>query len=377
MRSDYLTNMEIPEEEWENVLQKKSFKHLLFCFYKYHKNEFADILKNCRTLEEFNKDAIIISKSDDPKKIEKYNQCVTEIEKSYKHLHYQFTRIRKNFNVIGLELNKLDSDTIYFWYTLLLRIHLRSNIWSKIGAMHNHKRRGFLSTYEELKTKEEKKEFVEEIDFFINGCIHIITKKSGESDAVLFRENIYNIINYEFLELKCFFETYDLRDCIQGVKILDTDEMLSNPVFLKKIGLYRHYLSKIKTSITECIDAVNKEFATDLFPLFSETSNLVDNLDESEDVPLIKEKMVRKLKEIDAVAYRKLTVKNFDMLINQTDLTQTESEQQIQFDKIQKDLMEIFEKDHSLANEAFEQVLTEGIEQTLTEVCEHLFPFLL
>ena len=68
-------------------------------------------------------------------------------------------------------------------------------------------------------------------------------------------------------------------------------------------------------------------------------------LDQNDDEELLLGKLVKKLKEIDAVAYRTLTVENYDHYIIQSDSALTDSEQQIQYDKIQKDLLKIFEED--------------------------------
>ena len=118
-------NIEISEEEWQTVLQKQTFRHLVFCFCKYHRSDLADVLKIVSTEHELNKFYTLISKSEN-EKCEILNQSIIEIEKCYKHLYYQLAGIRKNFNVIGLDLNQIDNDTIYFWYELLLRIYLRS-----------------------------------------------------------------------------------------------------------------------------------------------------------------------------------------------------------------------------------------------------------
>ena len=270
-------------------------------------------------------------------------------------MYYQLAGIRKNFNVIGLDLNQIDNDTIYFWYELLLRIYLRSDIWSKISTIHNLNRTGFLVAYDKLETKEEKKSFIKEIKYFVDGCTRITARKKGEQEATFLKENLYNIINYELLDLKCFFDTYDFQEFVREIKISDTNEMLKNPVNPGYIKKYQDYLSKIKKAIIESIDTINKEFAASNAQSFCITvdENSFDNDSEQS----ILEKLVKKLKEIDAVAYRKLTVENYDDIINKTDYTMTISEQQRWHDKVQKDLMKIFEEDKELLVKAVEEHL--------------------
>ncbi len=358
----------ITQEELDYLKNIKTFKELVFCYYKYHchtKEDFFEEVTNYATW----KDIQQASKLRSGQNVNLVSFIGEFNDRYYNPISSKISKIKCKFNADN-KIDLADFNEVQFWYKMIFRIHLMKETWDKIISIDNENRIGFVQAYNSLRSISAKKEFLEEVDYFINKYKNLLLQKKDKALPSTWFDNVMESTNRPVLEIIWSFDRIDIQKCIDELRILSTDDLINSGSYRKSSRDYVKYLKRITEEISSTVEKVNQEFK-DINTFISFENVLEGKLpasaddnqelyvnEESEEYNYIIEKyIVDKLHEIDYTYYKDLSIDNYESFINEDQPNLTEAQKKKRTNKIRNDIMTIIEKSPKLAKYIYDHPL--------------------
>ena len=129
---------------------------------------------------------------------------------------------------------------------IFFRMHCQAQIWKKIRNIKNEDYQGFIEIYHKI---DNRRQLVEEIDYFIDRFVNLLLETSAKEDATAIQRHLVFITQ----RLKI-----DMLELIEDVNFIPDNKT-------KKINIqyyleYSKYLERLHREGCQCINKINQDF---------------------------------------------------------------------------------------------------------------------
>lgn len=343
--------MTITPEESECLQKVKTFKDIVFYYYKYHRHTHDDFFEKVQNFACWNElTQATKNKFDQDKDIESFKYDFND--KYYKPIHQKINTIKTIFNA-DLQIDFTDYEEVLFWYKIIIRMYAKKSAWDKIISINNSNRIGFIQAYNSLRSLSVKNEFLDEIDYFINNYRDMLLKKQSSYHPDDCYNNMIEVTNRDILSIISEFNNIDIKRSIDKLRILSTDDLVNSRSYRAAAKEYLRYLNRITDEVSNAVEKVNKEFEhiitfislreiTDNKKRVASNDIKTDvNLDSYDGDYILKQTIIEKLHETDYDFYKTLNMDTYESFINDGIPGLTDAQARQRAKKIRDDIKKI------------------------------------
>jgi hypothetical protein len=181
----------------------------------------------------------------------------------------------------------------------------------------------------------------------------LIKHQKGKDLAVACKQNMMEITNREILDIFWYFDSINISEALNNLRVLSTEALLEDPNAIELAESYRQYIDFVISGIHNTIEACNQMFSL-LHPLFFTPNEAEENESTPEEIEKVanteeschqdlqvKRYIVEKLKEINYLYYKELSVDEYGEFINTNPQGLTDAALEQHWEKYRNDIKKI------------------------------------
>lgn len=348
--------MDLSNKEKECIKKSKTFKDLVFLTYKFHppkESEFSSLLESFDSLNDLKNAKKQSSDSDISTGCESFMSFLDDLY--YKRIHEKIKTICNLFILHKLDITCFEKKC--FWYSTICRTENKRNTWNAITNINNIDRTGFIETYKSLISESKKKDFIIEIEYFIENYNRTLIEIGEPDNAIEWYKDVISTTNFDLIKLLFFFHTFDVKKLSFNIHEISTKDLIENSDYAETLIKYKQYLNEIYYGVSNVIKSANLKFNNLFTPTQPQSENLSEThsrLERSAEDYRVTEYVIIKLKEIDPYYYKDLNIQNYETFINDTSKSLSDPNYKKDFLKIQSDIIKVINSSPKLIKYTYE-----------------------